>query len=211
MKKKLISSLVTGLFMFGMIGMAQAAPVSFNGQLSFVETDTGGVYSNTPLSTDFSGVIDDEFFNGSITQGTTLTVFGCCIAAGGLSIDNDMILGMDDANFLNSVFGGSKYSEGNMVDMVNIEGDSQTSSGGRIEIGLSYILHSDSFVNEELSNYPFDPADVDDALFFIFEEDASGADIYSAAGPISSVPLPTSIFLLGFGLIGLAGVNRKKK
>jgi len=44
-------------------GMAQAASVSFNGKLTFVETDTGGVYSGTPFDTDFWGVIDDKNFN----------------------------------------------------------------------------------------------------------------------------------------------------
>ena len=209
MKKKLLTSLATGLFMIGMIGMAQAASVSFNGKLTFVETDTGGVYSGTPLDTDFWGVIDDENFNGFITNGTTLTNFGCCIAAGGLSIGNDMILVEDDANFLNSVFGGSKYSAGNMVDSVNIEGDASTSSGGRIEIGLSYILDSNSFSNNDLSNYPFDPANVEGALFFILEEDSTGTDVYSAGGP-SSVPLPASIWLLGSGLIGLVRLKKKK-
>ena len=208
MKKKLLTSLATGLFMIGMIGMAQAASVSFNGKLSFVETDTGGVYSGTPLGTDFWGEIDDENFNGFINNGTTLTNFRCCIAAGGLSIDNDMVLIEDDANFLNSVFGVLKYSAGDIVDKVNIEGDALTSSGGRIEIGLSYILDSNSFSNTDLSNYPFDPANVEVALFFIFEEDSTGTDVYSAAGP--TVPLPASIWLLGSGLIGLVRLKNKK-
>ena len=210
MKNKLVTSLATVLFMIGMIGMAQAAPVSFNGKLSFVEIDTGGVYSGTSLGTDFSGVIDDEYFDGHITQGTILTNFGCCIAAGGLSIDNDIILVEEDANFLNSILGVSQYSAGDMVDGVNIEGDALTSSGGRIEIGLSYILDSNSFFNTDLSNYPFDPANVEVALFFIFEEDSTGTEVYSAGGPISSVPLPASIWLLGSGLIGLVRLKKKK-
>ena len=209
MKKKLVK-FTAGLALLCMAGMAQAAPISFKGKLSFVETDIGGaVYFGIPIGTIFYGMIDDDTINGHITDGTTRTDFGCCIAAGGLSIENDMVLEEDDAYYLNSVFDGSKYTAGNIIDLVNIEGDDWTSSGNRIEIGLSYILDSNAFDSSDLSNYPFDPADVKDVLFFIVEEnDNIDVEIYNAAGPV--VPLPASIWLLGFGLASLVGLKKKK-
>lgn len=168
---------------------AQASIVNFSGQLDYIQLDQGGgVYSGVAIGTGFLGSIEDTDANGYISDGTTLTPFGCCIAAGGLNVTNDMILTEEDAAFLNSVMGSSQYSPGDRVDIIDIEGDSNTLSGGRIEIGLSYVFNSSTFSNDDLSNYPFSADDVELALFFIFEENASGEDIYSAAGQISPVP-----------------------
>ena len=165
----------------------QASIINFSGQLDYIEYDTGtGVYSGVAIGTTFSGNIDDVNANGSISDGVTLTSFSCCIAAGGLSISNDMVLSEDDATLLNAIVGFSKYSAGDLVDGVNIEGDTTTSSGGRIEIGLSYIFPPTTFANDNLSNYPFNPNDIQLALFFILEEDNLGGDIYHGVGQISS-------------------------
>ena len=165
---------------------AHASVIFFSGQLDYIELDTGGIYSGTVIDTDFVGSIDDNDANGFISDGETYTSFGCCIAAGGLSVTNDMALTADDAAFLNEVAGSVQYSEGDVVDSINIEGDKFTSSGGRIEIGITYILSSDSFDNEDLSNYPVEQSEIDLALFFIFEEDDLGTDIYSAGGKITA-------------------------
>jgi hypothetical protein len=165
---------------------AQASVTFFSGQLDYVEYDTGGVYSGTAIGTDFVGSIDDGDANGFISNGGTYTSFGCCIAAGGLSISNDMTLTAEDATFLNEIAGSVQYSAGDIVDSINIEGDKATNSGGRIEIGVSYILPQDSFDNEELSNYPVAQNEIELALFFIFEEDNLGEDIYSAGGKITA-------------------------
>jgi len=188
-----------------------AATISFIGQLDFVEIDNGSaVYSSVPVGTGFSGEIDDVTFSGSITDGTTLTNFGCCISAGGLGITNDMVLTADDANFINSILGYPQYNAGDLIDGVDIEGDAATSSGGRIEIGLSFLLDPNSFSNTDPSNYPFNPADLEVALFFILEENSSGVDIYSAGGQISFVPLPASIWLFGSSVFGLLGLHRRR-
>lgn len=168
---------------------AQASTINFNGQLDHIQLDEGGgVYSGVAIGTAFLGSIDDTDANGYISDGTTLTSFGCCLAAGGLNVTNDRILTEEDAAFLNGVLGSSQYSTGDRVDIVDIEGDSNTLSGGRIEIGLSYVFDSSAFSNDDLSNYPSNSDDVELALFFIFEENSSGQDIYSAAGQINPVP-----------------------
>lgn len=140
---------------------AQASIVNFSGQLDFIQLDEGGgVYSGVAIGTAFLGSIDDTDANGYIFDGTTLAPFGCCIAAGGLNVTNDFILTEEDATFLNGVLGSSQYSPGDRIDIVDIEGDKTTSSGGRIEIGFSYVFDSSTFSNDDLSNYPFNPEDV---------------------------------------------------
>lgn len=193
-------------------GQIQASVINFSGQLDSIQYDEGGaVYSETPLGTHFTGSIDDIAFSGYIDDGITNTPFGCCIAAGGLDILNDIVLSEEDATFLNAVLGSPKFSAGNAIDIVNIEGDTNTSSGGRIEIGLSYIFDASTFIDDNLSNYPFNAEDVELSLFFIFEEDNSGNDIYSAVGQLDPVPVPAAVWLLGSGLVGMIGLRRKMK
>ncbi len=85
---------------------AHASNISFSGQLDIVEEDSGGaVYSGVAIGTDFSGAIDDSTANGFISDGTTITSFGCCIAAGGLSVSNNETLNASDAALLNSLAG----------------------------------------------------------------------------------------------------------
>ena len=213
--KKLGAGLVAGLFLFGWMGLVQAATssYSFSGSLSFLGLDNGlAVYSGSTIGTEFYGEINvdlsfPEDVWGFIANGTTRIDFGESIAAGGLSISDNISLDEETADELNSVFGDSKYSVGNVLDIITIEGDTSTTGSGRIEIGLSFILDSGSFGNTDVSNYPPDPTNIEDVLFFIVEEDGVN-EIYYGAGPITAVPLPTSIWLLGCGIAVL--VRRKR-
>lgn len=72
------------------------------------------------------------------------------------------------------------FSDGDLVDGVDIEGDTTTVGGGRIEVGLSYVLDPGAFSSTDPGNYPFDPNDVLMELFFIVEEDDADAEIYNA-------------------------------
>jgi hypothetical protein len=161
------------------------------GQLDIVVVDTGsGIYSGTPIGTNISGFINPVPTSGEITNGTTLTAFGCCIAAGGLSVTNNELLDAGTAALLNNLAGSVLFSAGGLVDIINIEGDTTTAAGGRIEIGLSYVFDQGTFSNESLDNYPFDPNDVLLGLFFIVEEDAGSGVVYSAVGKLDSGIMP---------------------
>jgi hypothetical protein len=156
-----------------------AATINFSGQLDVIDVDSGGaVYSGVTTSTNFSGNIDDVTANGSISDGTTVTSFGCCIAAGGLGITNDDVLDAAGAALLNSIIGSSTFSAGEVIDIVDIEGDATTVGDGRIEVGLSYILDGNAFANTDSNNYPFNPDDLLLSLFFILEEDSSSENHY---------------------------------
>ena len=159
---------------------AHAADVPFRGQLDIISVDQGGaVYSGVPIGTDFFGAIDDVTFSGFISDSRTSTPFSCCIAAGGLSVANDDVLDADTAALLNSL-AGTSFVTGDLIDAINIEGDAATSGGGRIEIGLSYVLDPLAFADNSLDNYPPNPDDIVVVLFFIAESDNLDATIYSA-------------------------------
>ena len=182
--RRTISGITQCIFLFGVHSLAQAGIINFSGQLDVVELDTAGaVYSGVAIGSVFSGVIDDVTFDGSITDGTTLTSFSCCIAAGGLSITNNDTLNADEAALLNSL-GNTSFVAGDMIDVIDLEGDTTTSGGGRIEIGLSYVLDPLSLSDESQDNYPPDAGDILIALFFIFEADSQDQDIYSAFGAL---------------------------
>lgn len=190
---------------------AHAATINFSGPLAIADLDLGGgVYSGVPIGTIFSGSMDDVVISGSITDGTTATSFDCCIAAGGLGISNDVALSADDADFLNFLAGEPLFSENDIVDFVDIEGDSTTAGDGRIEVGLSYVLNPDAFPDEDPANYPFSPDDVQLSVYFILEEDSGGTDIYSAVGTIGVIPLPAAAWLFTGGLLTLVTAVRRK-
>ena len=178
-------------FLFASFSMdAYAAVINFAGELGVIMVDTGGgVYSGTLVGTYFSGNINDDSANGYITNGTTTTNFGCCIAAGGLDITDNEVMDADTASLLNTLAGSNQFYEGQIFDVVQIEGDETTAGGGRIEVGLTYVLDGNTFSNESLANYPFDTNAVLISLFFIAEHNAVGDDIYSVIGKLDQ-PLP---------------------
>ncbi len=161
--------------------------VTFSGEFDVIDIDIGGgVYTGTPLGTLLTGLVDPDpiTFSGEIAANTIVTPFSCCIAAGGLSVANDITLEIDDINLLNSLAGSPLFNVGDILDIINIEGDASTSTSGRIEVGLSYIFHQNTFSNEDVSNYPFNQDDVLLSLFFIVEENATSAEIFSAHGKL---------------------------
>ncbi len=186
-KYSFYKTIIFALLLSFSIQNAYSTAIDFAGQIDIVEVDNGtGIYSGLPISTNFSGFIDDVTFNGEISNGTTLTTFSCCISAGKLEITNDAILDAETASTLNFLAGASLFNVGDKVDLIDIEGDKITSGGGRIEVGLSYVFKANTFTNENPDNYPFDSNDVQLATFFILEENAIGNDIYSALGQLKT-------------------------
>ncbi len=174
----------------------QAATIAIRGTLDLVVSDTGnGIYSGTPIGTRFGGSIDDLGFSGELSDGNTIVSFGCCIAAGGLELFNDVAIDATTAARLNLLTGSATFQAGQLYDSVNVEGDNGTLGGGRIEVGVTFLLDASAFADSSPSNYPFDPADVRVALFFIFEEDAAGDAVYEAFGLLPQVPEPAPALL----------------
>lgn len=201
---------IIALVLFTIALDAAAAPINFAGQVDVVNVNSGGIYSMTPPGTTFVGVIDDVTFGGSISNGTTMTPFSCCIAAGGLGINNNTVLDQEFADLLNLLLGSNMFAENDVVDTLDIEGDAMTAADGRIEVGLSWILDADAFPDNNPNNYPFDPADVILNVFFILEEDEFGTDIYDVIGVVTGVPLPAAAWLFPAGLVAGLGWMRRR-
>lgn len=160
-----------------------AQQINFSGQLDLVVEDLGGaVYSGVQIGTAFSGFIDPNTGSGQISDGTTLTSVGCCIAAGGLGVTDNDIVDSDSIDIFTAFAPQLGAQIGDSFDLIDIEGDATTTTNGRIEFGLSYVFPPDTFTNESVDNYPFDPAEVLTAIFFIVEEDQNGEEIYTAGG-----------------------------
>lgn len=195
-------------FLFGTILMfsmsiAFASTIDFSGELDVVSDAGGAIYSAVPIGTTFSGSIDDVTGDVEISDGTTTTMFTCCITPGILTVTNNMVLSADDAALFNMLLGSSMFNPGDEVDGIDLEGDGAIATGGRIEVGLSYVFASDTFSDTGLDNYPFDPADVLLSLFFIIEDDSFGDEIYSGLGRLNSVPLPASLWLCAIAFASL--------
>ncbi len=177
------------------------ATVNFTGLLDFVDLDAGGaIYSGTATGTRFTGAIDDASFGGFITDGTTRTDFSCCIAAGGIDATDNFTPNAEMVERLNSWLGPGFFAVGQQIDLIDLEGDAQTAGGGRIEVGISWVLHPDAFAGTG-TVYPFDPAKLYLTLFFIEEEDAGDDTILEAMGRVDAVPLPASAWLFLAGVM----------
>ena len=194
----------------------QAATINFNGSLTLIDRESpGAVYYNLPLGTAFSGFIVDSPISGEITGGGITTAFGCCIAADPAPVfTNNWVLTATDAGLLNAVTSPGMFNAGEVYDLVDIEGDAATAGGGRIEIGLSYLLDQNTFTGSTQTTLPPDPNDVVLGLFFIVEEDSpanGGGEIYNVLGVLQPVPVPAAFWLFGSGLLGLAGMARRRR
>jgi len=223
---------------------ANALTIDFQGNLDIIDSDLGGaVYSGVPLGTVFTGRItnlrsDGSFAGGVISDGTTSTSFSCgqpigttindngevepqcgppLTSASGPSVSNNLVIDADQADFINSLLGTPTFSAGDTVDEVNIEGDSETASGTRIEAGLSIFFPADTFA-DGLTTFAeifpfFDPTEATVALFFILEDDGNQPDdIYSAIGllDMTTIPLPAAVWLFGSGLLGLLAFRKRR-
>ncbi len=81
-----------------------------------------------------------------------------------------------------TALGGPSFVAGDLIDVISVAGDTLTAGGGRIEIGLSYVLDPLAFDDRSRNNFPPNPDDVLIFLFFITEQDDQGQDIYDAVG-----------------------------
>lgn len=228
----------------GLTMNANAMTIDFQGNLDVIEDDSGGaIYSGVPIGTVFTGTITDlqsdgSFASGLISGGGTATSFNCVQPIGttinddgeiepqcgggsdaGPGVSNNVVIDDEGAALLNSILGPMTFSPGDEIDSINIEGDADTSSGGRIEAGLTYIFPAETFASglstfEEVFPF-FNPDDATVALFFILEENATrDEDIYRVLGqldaaPTPEVPLPAAAWLFGSALFGLVAIRKR--
>ncbi|MCB1740778.1 MAG: hypothetical protein KDK91_10430, partial [Gammaproteobacteria bacterium] len=176
-----------------------AASIPFQGTLDIVEVEDAGARYLGALGDTFRGTIDDIGAYGFISDGTTATFFDCCtLAAGGPMINLDIELDDDTLDMLGRLPDPPLLPANGRVDLVDIEGDTSTMTGGRIEVGLSYLFPAGTFADEQVStNFPLDTTQALAAVFFIVEEDGSGTEIFNGLGQLRPVPLPAPLLMLG--------------
>ncbi len=161
--------------------------INFSAQVAFVTDNGGGVYSGVSIGSVFFGAINRLTSEGFISDGTTLTPLSCCVSINrrGLDIINNVVLDAEDAAFLTS-FGVPGIVAGDLVDLIEIAGDAMTAGGGRIEVGLTYVLDPLAFDDESRDNFPPDPNDILIPLFFTDESNPQDGLIYDAVGTFTT-------------------------
>ena len=215
---------IIAIALLGLSVGPHAATVTFSGELDLVLEDSGtSDLSDVPLGTSFVGSIDDVTFDGLIESPLGDIELNCCIAAGGLELSNDVEIDADAAAVLNAIQAMFVFSDGDFLDIINLESDTD-SDAGRLEAGISLIYAPETYDSEDPSNYPVTGSDPLFSVFFLLQEDeAADEDSYSALGLIdeldlgltpdpdvptpSPVPLPAAGFLLLAALAGLSGLR----
>lgn len=212
--------------------VASAAPLAYDGTLRVVELDTGaGTFAGTSIGATFSIRTSDvradgSFDSGSVRSGATVVPIACpgptvlevegerCSPlAAGPGFENDVVLDTDTANLLNAVFGPGTFSAGQSVDLVDLEGDSGSGGGDRLEAGLSFLFPASTYSGgprfQDLSP-PFDPSLATHVLFFVVEEQG-GTDVYSVLGDATLVPTPVPLqpWALSVLAAGLAAAGHR--
>ncbi len=211
MKKKLLAGLVTGLFMFGMVGMANALSIDFrdtawggaNGEQSYtVDGVTAGAAGEDPHTdeylyqdnTDGLGILGGE--NDEVDGYEWLTI----------SLPNLDVTGFMVTDLFAYPDGNNPQGEHGEVYLFN----------GSSELGHYHFYGADSNQGNGEQNIAFGGviAGVTSMQFYT-NFTAPGSDAgheYSVAGiDTAPVPEPSTILLFGAGLAGLIGFRRKQK
>ena len=174
-------------------GAAITQSVGWTGTLTYIDIDAGGsIYSGSPLGTEFTIDIDLTTTLGSISDGATLTRFSADSSSGStIQFTDNLVVAAEDADWINAV-AGTSFSSGDVVDVVELTGDAQTESGGRIDIGVIDVLDATAFSGVGPTTYPPDSRGLLTRFFYIEEWNGMEASIYSAGGTISDVDPPGS-------------------
>ena len=152
--------------------------ISFHGPLSVIQVDNGGaVYSGVPIGSNFTFEFDLVTGLSTISDGTIVTPFTVFFEAGSFfEFTNDYILEPEDVALVNSI-AGTSFAVGDLVDLIEIAGETLASGGGLIEMGVSYVLDPLAFDDQSPDNFPPNPDDILTTIFFIGEEAERGLTI----------------------------------
>jgi len=171
------------LFMPAPSALSDAAALMFYEGAGFFNTNVFGIYKASDPTTKLN------VFEGPDNAPSTALVswLGNDIWLGGISGAPDVVgFGRSFGYFLTTVEGNTFYSE----DIRNPAGDPQM-----------FIYQDKTFGNEWYLG-------IEDLVFAAGDKDFE--DMIVKISEVSPVPEPTTMLLLGSGLIGLAGIGRRK-
>ena len=149
--------------------------------------------------------VDAQIHSAAVGNSFDLSV-GDIITASGQFDDSSISAGVID---FTSTFNNMSISFGNTVytdEMDVVGGANMFLTADGIFDGISYlsILASPGFESNGFVNGPFDVVGNDSAGF------VDGTWQVGSYSAVSAVPVPAAIWLFGSGLIGLAGIGRRK-
>ena len=220
--RRLLASVFLPFILLSVTNSAGAATLNWTGLLKVVIEDTGtGTYTGgNPDVSMFSGSFNyGDSCGGCIVEpfppdevnyvfsGGTGSITGLGVTTNGvessIAIVNDQIADDDSAALFN-IFGITVTPGTTTTDVWSVASETNNAI---IEWEVEYIyLTTNPFSSSSYTSTP--PPNPDLIIFQVREDDEV---TYFALGEVTTpVPLPASIWLFGTGLLGLAGIARRK-
>ena len=206
MKKKFLAGVATGLLLFGVVGMAEAIPITFTHNGIGSGSIDHFLFSETSFTITATGDTDDrDTFGDTFSGGFSIKHLAATIDITGVGT-YDFIT--DTRTFVNTVFGivGFSRSGSSGFDLFDGPIDSLFASWDMLS-DIGPITGSGSLWQWD---YPYSSV-LTDGGQLLFNNGTSIAAFKAGTG--APVPEPATMLLFATGLAGLAGsrLRRRKK
>ena len=222
--------LLTAVFFLVLfVPQTHSATFNFTGTIEAIGMDTGqSRYSGLMIGDAFTGTISagsstsdassiyveptftDYYFSGGSYGGMVTT--GTITTSGHISmigVADDDGMGSDTGG-INALYGPGSTTEETIADVWSLV---VRDSAGKSLFGIGlYFLDTALYSGLDFQEFPPPLHTADFTMFFIYDYDTEGNEIYLAGGRLASlnaVPAPGAFLLFGSGLLCIAGIRKK--